>query len=79
MVNSALSRIIYIGAYLLAGIALVGFIVLGMAGKPVGPELYGAFFAAMGIIGGAHLKPPISTKATVQMLQEHERDGTTRP
>lgn len=78
MVNGTLSKIIYIGAYALAALALIGFILLGMTDRPVGPELYGAFFGAMGIIGGAHLEPPINPKATADALADQAAEKATK-
>lgn len=78
MINGTLSKIIYIGAYLMSAICLVGYFLLKSLDKPIDPELWIAFGASIGIVGGAHLKPPVNTSATTALIADLEAEKAKR-
>ena len=58
MVNGTLSRILYVGAFVLTGICVVGYIILAMLARTIPGELAAAFTASLALIAGSHITPP---------------------
>ena len=69
MVNGTLSRIIYIGAFVLAAVVIVVVGVLTLEHVAVPGELY-ALLATLGtMIVGTHITPPTVEKTTVGTVE----------
>lgn len=74
MVNGATSRLIYFGAWVCVLTCIIGIIVLAMDDHSTPNELMLALTACLGILGGSHLMPPMSRKATETTLDQSQRD-----
>lgn len=61
MVNGATSRLIYLGAFIILGICLIGLVVMAVL-QVSAPSIFDAVIVGLlGFIVGAHIKPPVST------------------
>ena len=73
MVNGRASLAIYIGAWVCVIACIIGIVILAVGEHPVPDELKYFGGAALGIVGGAHIAPPISKDATERVLALNER------
>lgn len=64
MINGTLSRILYLGAFAMVGMCIVGYIVLSMSNDPIPAELNTAMMVAFSLIAGSHITPPNVHKGT---------------
>jgi hypothetical protein len=77
MVNGAVSRIVYIGAFVCILACIAGIIILAVTDHETPNELMLALTACLGIVGGSHILPPISDAAT-KVAQMKLKEGNER-
>lgn len=58
MVNGTLSKILYLGAFGMMGLCVIGIIALSITEHAVPPELTVAFSSSLALIAGSHITPP---------------------
>lgn len=78
MVNGRASLAIYVGAWVAVLAVIIGSVVVAIAHADAPPILMIALSAAFGILGGAHIMPPMSKGATEKTLAVQEAEKGTR-
>ena len=73
MVNGFVSRGVYLGAWGCVALYMIGAFLLAGVDRSAPAELDKVLYVALGIVGGSHIVPPISRKATERAVAETER------
>lgn len=73
MANGFVSRVVYLGAWGCIALYMLGAFVLAGMDRDAPGELDKVLYVALGIVGGSHIVPPISRKASERAVAETER------